>query len=274
MAKSLSRAALDGLKPPGDLWDIDPGESLDQQLDAISDTLEDIRAVHDSLADIRNPYRTPVFTDLERNYGFSVNENVSIEIRQQRLARRVYQGEKVNSQPDIQADLDNAGFDLQVHKNDPPIDPAFFLDQSFNMTLGSDRAYLGYNEGSVFLSFLGRTGGDLLVNTPIRFTNIKYIMQCGGDVAYLGFNQGGDPLSCLGYFTEGQRIVLEYPIPTDPIYWGKIFFVGGDATRNESGELISINAGIVDLNRADELEALIMADKTSGAWAALIIDKV
>lgn len=272
MPKSLSRGTIDALLPPGDLWEVEPDESFDQQLDGIADTSEEIRGTLDSLADVRNPKKTPVFTDLERNFGFSPNDNISRSIRETRLGRRVYQGEKVNSIDDVQLDLNNAGFDLQVHKNDPPVDPATFVDQSFNMTCGSDRAYLGFNDGVDTLSFLGRLGGEWLVNTPITLTSFAYQMQCGGDVAYLGFNDGVDTLSVCGYFTTIKRTELEYPTPT--AYWGKVFFIGGDATRNANGELTDIQAGFVDSNRFDELQALLMSDKTSGAWIGLIVNKV
>lgn len=274
MPKSLSRSLIDALLPPGDLWKPEPGESMDQQIEGLADTSESIRVVLDSLKDVRNPYKTTVFEDLERNYGFLPNENVTLPIRQQRLARRVYQGDKVNSVDDLQSDLDNAGFDLQVHKNDPAIDPNILLTQQFNMTCGSDRAYCGFNDGVDILSFCGSLGGELLVNTEITFQTPGFEMLCGGSVAYCGFNDGVDTLSVSGYFTSFIKTPIEYPIPTDPNFWPKIFFVGGDATRDGSGYLTEIKAGSVDNNRVDELKALILADKTLGAWCGLIIQKV
>lgn len=274
MSRSLSRALIDAFLPPGDLWQVEPDESMDQQIDGLADTSESIRAELDSLADIRNPDKTPVFTDLERNYGFQPNDNISDAIRTQRLSQRIYQGEKVNSIDDLQSDLDNAGFDLQVHKNDPGIDPAILLNQSFQMTCGSDVAFCGFNDGIDILAFMGRLGGELLVNTPIIFLAPAYDMQCGGDVAFCGFNDGIDVQSVAGYFTTFLKTEIEYPLPTDPNFWPKVFFVGGDATRDGSGFLTEIEAGQVDLNRFDELKALILADKTLGAWCGLIVNKV
>lgn len=272
MTRSISRSFIDAILPPGDLWQAEPGESMDQQLEGLAETSESIRTELDTLADIRNPDKTPVFTDLERNFGFKPNENISDSIRKTRLAQRIYQGDKVNSKTDLENDLIAAGFDLQVHLNDPPIDPAILLDQSFQMTCGSDYAYCGYNDGVNVLSFMGRLGGELLVNTKIVFQSTAIDMQCGGDIAYCGYNDGVAVQSVCGFFTGFNTDPIEYPIPT--LYWGKVFFVGGDATRDGSGFLTEIEAGQVDLNRFDELKALILADKMLGAWCGLIVTKV
>lgn len=273
MPKSRARAVIDSLLPPGALWKAEVGESFDQQLDGIADTIEDQRSVVDSLADIRVPSKTPVFTDLERNYGIQPNSLISMANRIARLEQKVYKRARVNSIEDVQNDLDLAGFNLQVHKNDPPVDPATFLSGNFQMVAGGSNAYAGFNDGVNILSFAARFGGELLVNTPI-ITQVKAIeMQAGGSVAFAGYTSDGINYdSVAGYFLDYNRIELTYPIPTDPQFWGKIYFVGGDATRNVAGELTEIQAGIVDLNRKDELRTLLLSSKTLGAWAALIIN--
>lgn len=274
--RTLSRAVIDTLKPPGRIWEPEPGEGLDEQWDGIADTAEDTRLTLDTLADIRNPKTTPVFEDLERNYGIKPNENVLDSVRIARLAQRVYQGEKVNSIDDLQSELTAAGFDLQVHKNDPPVDPATFLTKSFQITAGSDKAFAGYHEGGPVLAFAASLGGDLLVNTEIALPSNAIEMQAGGAFGFAGFTSDGINFeSVAGYFTGLRQDLLTYSIPTDSIYWGKIFFVGGDATRDgTTGALLSIESGMVDANRIDDLKALILGDKTLGAWCGLIINKV
>lgn len=272
MPRTLSRAAIDAALPPGNLWKPEPDEGFDQQLDGVADSTEDALSTVDSLADIRNPRKTPVFEDLERNYGIKPNENVTDEIRIARLSQKVYQGSKVNSKDDLQSELITAGFDLQVHRNDPPVDPATFLTQSFQITAGSDYAYAGFNLGADILAFAASLGGELLVNTPLTLQSNAYEMQAGGDIAYAGFNDGVNVLSVAGYFTGLRQDILTYSTPTDPDEWTGIFFVGGDATRNAAGELTAIESGLVDSNRRDDLKALILGDKSDGIWCVLIIN--
>lgn len=271
---NISRSSIDALLPPGNLWEAEPSEGFDQHLNGIGDTVENVRLTLDSLAHIRNPKKTPVFEDLERNYGIKPNPTVSQDIRIARLSQKVYQGSKVNSIDDLQDDLDRSGFDLQVHKNDPPVDPATFLTKSFQITAGSDKAFAGYHEGGPILAFAASIGGELLVNTPITLQSSSIEMQAGGAFGYAGFTSDGINFeSVAGYFTGLRQDLLIYPVPTDPIYWPKVFFIGGDATRDPvTNELLAIETGLVDSNRRDDLTALILADKTLGAWCGLIIN--
>ncbi len=273
MSKSISRSAIDAMLPPGALWNPQPEKGFDQQLDGICDTIEETREVVETLADIRNPDKTPIFEDLERNYGIKPNETVSDDIRVERLAQKVYQGSKVNSVDDLQSDLSCSGFNLQVHKNDPPVDPALFLTQAFQITAGSDYAYAGFNLGADVLAFAASLGGELLVNTPIELQSDVTDMVAGGDIAYSGYHDASNVLSVAGYFIELEKIFREYPVPTNPIYWPLVFFVGGDATRDPvTDELTEIESGLVDSNRKDELTSIILADKSLCAWCGLVIN--
>jgi hypothetical protein len=272
MSRSKARAVIDALLPPGELWRPEPDEGFDLQLDGITDAIEDQRTVVDSLADIRVPSKTPVFTDLERNYGINPNSLIDMDLRIARLEQKVYQGARTNSIDDVQNDLNIAEFDLQVHKNDPPVDPATFLTESFQMVAGGSNAYAGFNDGVNILSFAGRVGGEFLVNPPIISQSKAFWMQAGGSVAYAGYTSDGiNSEAVSGYYLSYNRHELTYPVPTDPQFWSKIYFVGGDATRNASGEITAIETGLVDLNRKDDLRTLLLSSKTLGAWAALII---
>lgn len=273
---SIIRSALDALLPRGFAWRPKSDAGLDQLLDGISDSIDnDGLQVADSLADIRNPRKTPVFTDLERNYGIQPNDIISTETRIARLEQKVYQGARVNSIDNVQNDLDVADFDLQVHKNDPPVDPDLFLGGSFQMTAGSDYAYAGFNLGGPILAFAGMTAstGEVLVNTPILRYHPAYEMQAGGDFAYAGFTSDGiNYESVCGYFTEYRLEYLVYPIPSNPGYWSIIWFVGGDATRDPvTGALTGIDQGQVLLTRQDELKKILLAAKSQGAWIVLIV---
>lgn len=275
---SLIRAAINALLPPGFAWRPEPDEGLDQLLNGISDSMDnDGLEAADSLGDIRSPSKTPVFTDLERNYGINPNDTIPMTDRVARLSQKVYQKAKVNTIDEIQAELTAVGFDLQVHKNDPPVDPDIFLTQSFQMTAGSDFAYAGFHNGGPTLAFasgyLAPEGLALLVNTPITNQFPAYLMQAGGSIAYAGYTSDGIIFeSVAGYFTGMRVESLEYPTPVSSDYWSMIWFVGGDATRDPvTGALLTINPGLVPLNRKDELLALLLSDKTSGSWIGLVM---
>lgn len=275
MPDNISRAAFDTLKPPGNLWKPEPGEDLDNQWNGLTDAIEDAREYANSLADIRNPYKTPVFEDLERNYGIKPNSTISTAIRQARLARKVYQKAKNNTIEDLQSALDIAGFDLQVHKNDPAIDPATFLTDYFQITAGSDYAYAGYNNGVDILAFAARLGGEWLVNTEIFLQSNAYLMQAGGDIAYAGYTSDGvNSEACAGYFEGYRQDLLTYPAITDSGYWHMVYFIGGDATRDGSGYLLTMEQGAVDSNRLDELKEICLSIKNMSVWIALIITLV
>jgi len=244
MAKSLIRAAIDALLPPGVLWNPEPDKGFDQQLDAISDVIDESKVTIDSLGDIRNPHKTPCLNDLERNFGINPNPYISLDIRKARLSQKIDQGEKVNSIDDLQSDLNKSGFNVQVHKNDPPVDPSIF-------------------------------GGTLLVNTPIFKTGRNIKMCAGGTIAFAGFKEitGGPIISVSSYYIDLYKRPYEYEIPIDSIYWPLIFFVGGNATRNPTtGELLTIANASVDSNRKVDLDDLILNDKTLGAWCVMKIN--
>jgi len=271
---SIIRAAFDALMPPGFGWKADADEGFDQFVNGVSDSINnDGFEAANSLADIRVPNKTAVFTDLERNYGILPNDTVPMADRIARLGQKVYQKEKVNTIDEIQAELTAAGFDLQVHKNDPSVDPALFLTQIFQITAGSDFAYAGYNNGVDILAFAASLGGELLVNTPITKQFPAYEMQASGEFGYAGFTSDGvNYESTAGYFTGLRVEVLEYPIPVSSDYWSMIWFVGGDATRDPvTDELLTITPGLVPLNRKDDLISLLLSDKTSGSWVGMII---
>jgi len=244
MVKSLIRSAIDALLPPGVLWNPEPDKGFDQQLDGISDVIDESKVTIDSLGDIRNPYKTPCLNDLERNFGINPNPYIALDIRKARLSQKIDQGKKVNSIDDLQADLNKSGFNVLVHKNDPPVDPSIF-------------------------------GGELLVNTPIITQNRKIEMCSGGSIAYAGYKDviSGNVISVVGYFVDVYKIPYQYDIPINPVYWPMIFFVGGNATRNPAtGELLTIATANVGINREDDFKSLILNDKTLGAWCVLVIN--
>jgi hypothetical protein len=208
---------LNALLPPGPIWTPEEEAHLDQLLEGIADNYEDIRELLANLADIRNPHKTIILDDLEREYGIATNFLLSEATRRLRLAGLVYSKQGNGTEDDLQNALRAVGFDVYVYQNDPPVDPAIFLEQAFQMVAAGGNAYAGRAD-----AFAGRLGGELLVNGSIFSTSRIFTSVAG--TLYAGAGHGA------GEYEDLLIEKIEYPIPTDPSDWPFVFFVGGAVT--------------------------------------------
>jgi hypothetical protein len=165
----------------------------------------------------------------------------------------------------IQNVLNNAGFDVQVHENNPPVDPDLFLNSIPIMVANGPAAFAGNDQ-----AFAGKTGGDLLVNGPIVTNTPIYESICGG----ANIVCGNDRAVC-GQFDKFGTEDKIYQITDDPDLWGAFFFIGGDATRNAiTHELETIENIDIPIERKPEFIRLILKLKPVQTWAGLMIDYV
>lgn len=248
--------------PKGAAWIPIPQGEYDLTLEAMSDIICLIANRLQESRYTRNAQLTNILTDLEREYGVLANKLLSEQERRDFLEGKINKSPGAGTADDLQDALDAAGFDLQVHKNDPAVDPAIFLLQNFQMVAGGDNAYAGRPD-----AYAGLLGGELLVNTFIFDQFNAYEMQAGGSVAYAGRDE-----AVAGYFNSLSRIPIEYTIPTSSDNWPFVFFVGGDATRDPvTNELTNIEQGMVQSTREEELKRIIMSIKPLFTWCGLII---
>jgi hypothetical protein len=161
----------------------------------------------------------------------------------------------------IQQILRNAGFDVYVHENIPPVDPDIFLNSIPIMVCGGFNAYAGRDD-----AFAGKTGGELLVNGPI-YTNEINISSVAGHIHM----NCGHIEACCRYFDSMKLIEKTYLIPDDPDYWGFFFFIGGIATRNIDNELETIQNAIIPPERKEEFKRLVLKLKPAQTWVGLIV---
>jgi len=267
MSDSVSRQTLNALMPPGSLWNPEINGGLDQLLEGIAESTEDIASFLAELAYLRNPALTTILSDLEKEYGIDVDVNLTETVRRIRLATKAFKNKSNGSVDTLQNALDSSGFGtLTVYKNSPAVDPAIFLTEAFQMVAGGSNAYAGYfpSAGSPITSIAGRIGGELLVNGDIYFQQPAYLSQAGR--AYAGGLHG-----YAGRFDELKRSLIEYQIPTDPNDWPLVFFVGGEATRAGDGSLLTIKNAVVPNERQQELKRLILAYKPIHSWCGLIV---
>ena len=162
----------------------------------------------------------------------------------------------------IETTLRNAGFDVFVHENNPPVDPDLFLSGVFVMIAGGLNAYAGRED-----AFAGKTGGELLVNGPI-LTNIPLVLAVAGATNSVAGNQ----LMNASYFEKLTTFDKTYLITDDPDLWPYFFFVGGPATRNAQHELETIDYAQIEPERETEFKALLLKIKPAHSWAGLIIN--
>lgn len=261
--KELLREVWNSNLPEGPFWEVELGSDLDKLYDAFAEIEANIKDYFDALSDIRNPFKTPYLSDLEKEYGIFRDESLSEEVRRMQLAAVIYAGDLIGSAYDLQSALDRAGFNVLVHVNNPPVDPAIFLTQNFQMVAGDPvNAFAGDPN-----AYAGIIGGYLLVNGLINIQSPLVTMVAGGDFAY-----AGDPDAVAGRFDTLRQDPIVYDIPNDPIYWQFVFFVGGAATRDPvTDELTNIEQGFVQLERRRELENIILKFKPMHSIAGMIV---
>jgi hypothetical protein len=165
----------------------------------------------------------------------------------------------------LQSQLQSAGFEVQVHENNPAIDPDILLSSLFVMQCGGTNAYAGRSD-----AFAGKTGGDLIVNGPI-LTNVPLKIAIAG---YINCCCGNNAAHC-GYFEKIKTHDRVYEITNDQDYWPYFFFIGGDATRDPvTHEITEIANANVQANRKDEFKRLILKLKPAQSWVGLLISYV
>lgn len=258
---SLMRSVIDTLIPPGSAWRVSVGEDWDNLYDGIADSWESVRSFLGDLDCVRDPSCTTVLTDLEKEYGVFTNPALTEQQRRDQLMPIVFNRSFNGGLDNLEDALQEAGFDVQVHSNSPAVDPAIFLDQSFQMVAAGAAAFAGNED-----AFAGKIGGELLVNGEI-FTTRKIVTSVAGTF------YAGDGTTA-GEYTDLERTEITYNIPTDPNDWPFVFFVGGDATRDGTGALTEIQLANVPASQEQEFKRIILKFKPIHSWAGLIIDFV
>lgn len=262
----LSRDTLNALMPEGAFWQPATDDDYDLLLEGVSQNTENNRLFLDSLRSLRNPALSIILSDLEKDFGVIPVPTSTEAERRSRLASVMFMKSSLPTYDFLEEKLQDAGFDVQVHANSPAVDPAIFLDQSFQMTAGDllpggNDAQCGEAE-----AYCGRIGGELLVNGEQFEQSPNYTTVCDEAEA-----QCGEAEALAGSFDSIRLTEIPYEIPTTAGYWPLIFFVGGDATRNVAGELTEIEIAEVPVERRAEFRRLILKYKPMFSWAGLVV---
>ena len=234
------RSVIDTIIPDGSAWAVAPGEDLDKLYDGIAENWEEIRLFLADLENTRNPTFTPFLSDLEREFGVLTNPNLTETQRRTQLKPIVYNRASNGSIDAMQQALDDAGFSVSVHSNDPAVDPALFV-----------------------------TTDDLIVNGDIFKQTLIFTTLCGKPDSLCG-----RPEALCGANSGIQRDPILYVVPPNSDDWPLVFFVGGDATRDGGGFLTNINTANVPAEQESQFKRIILKYKPIHSWAGLVVTYV
>lgn len=184
MPDNISKQTLIALLPPGSLWIPADDEDFDKLLDGMAANIEIMREAGDSLAFIRDPQLTPVLDDLEKEFGLAFDPSLTDQERRNRALSAKTANKGDGTDTFLQTKLQESGFDLQVHSNDPPIDPDLILDNGFTAYCGFDTSVCG-NDNAV----CGQDASSLVVNGIFDDT---FLIPVSSDYFHLIFFVGGD----------------------------------------------------------------------------------
>ena len=276
---SLSRSIINALLPEGAFWEPAAGNEYDLLLDGMAENTQQVYEFLKQLQYLRDPQRTPILSDVEKEYAIFPSALATEQQRRDRLTAFMFRRANTGAYDVLQAKLREAGFtDVYVHENSPAVDPDIFLAQDFNMTCGDvlpsgNLAQCGEPE-----AICASVGGELLVNGDLYENRPKYSAGCGmmnqfnPEAPFVPPMCGADePVYCGdfdGYKTTGVDEV--YEVPEESGYWPLFFFVGGEATRDEYGFIAEIKSYSVPSERRLEFRRVILKFKPLHAWGVLI----
>lgn len=260
MSDPLLKKVLDAVWPQGSAWAQKAGGGMEALLLGLSDSLEPVRAKLATLTNIRDPELTGQLDELEIDFGIIPDPTLTDTVRRARLAARKNEDPAAGTRDRMERELQGAGFDVFVHANSPAVDPRPFTS-GFGMVAGGDEAFAGEPE-----AVAGFFAAEILVNGQFFRTVLVWRVVAGGTEGF-----AGEP-GAIAESAGTTEIPFEYEVPADPADWPFIFFVGGPATRDGSGALITIDTASVPASRRAELDQTVLRLKPLHTWAVMMID--
>jgi hypothetical protein len=114
--------------PSGSIWNIEDGGDFDSFVLGCEDSLNDTMLDLESLADTRNPLKTTLLEDLEKEFGLQANASLSDTERRNRLLGEKTDNNSTATHEWLQDALRKRGFSgIFVYSNDPGLaDPSIF----------------------------------------------------------------------------------------------------------------------------------------------------
>jgi hypothetical protein len=279
--QTLMRQNFDALLPPGAAYQpVDDG-GMDAVHGGVSDSGQ---AVHDflaQLADIRNPYRTSILSDLEYEFGLASDPTKAIAQRQAVLAAQMYSRGGKGRPAVLQAQLNAAGFgQCIVYPNDPAVDPRPFLTGVFQIYAAGNRAYAGYylSGPPLYLAFAGQFSFCTLIVNGDQYQNNPQYVCAGYYPGSAGYVQCETPTTftrnyCGAYFFQGKN-PIPWGAPASPGKWPLVFFVAASATKDGNGYITALTPANIPAASVAEVKRIILKYKPMHSWCVLAFNAV
>jgi len=261
---SLTRKILNSLFPEGAAWTPKAGGDFDKYLDGQAENIDGIVSILSDLSTIRDPLKTKLLDDLEREYGIAKNASLTDIQRRQFLQAFIFGSQENGTDEELQRRLRDAGFDVFVYPNDPAQDPLVILDQAFRMVAGGQNAFAGRVD-----AFARRQGGELIVNQD-QFKEVPdFKVTAGGTVSF-----AGNIAAFAGSFSGTVAEKIDYVVPANPKDWPLLFFVGGDAEFDIDGRITSLETVLQPKELRNEFLKIILKYKPLHTWCISVVDFV
>lgn len=181
MPDTLTKQLFLSLLPPGSLWVPEDEKDLDLLLDGMATNLETIRSFSNLVAFIRDPLKTSLIDDLEKELGLEFDSSLTDQERRDRALSAKTANKGDGTDTFLQTKLQESGFNLVVLSNEPAVDPAPLLDDNFNIYCAGDNAFCGHED-----AFCGQQAGELVVNGIPEFES-QFVIPASSDYWHLIF---------------------------------------------------------------------------------------
>lgn len=193
-------------------------------LEAMGDNEDLVRLYLDSLAYLRDPQRTPLLSDLEKEYGIITNNAISEQARRDLLTSIVYARRSPGSKSFLQDMLHQAGFtNLYVYDNAPAADPDTIVNGGAQIYCGDTLAQCG--EPNAQCAWFQ---GEYVVNGDVYDFAVDYIVRCGETLS-----QCGEPTAQCGNYAGVLRTPKTYTVPDKKWIFSETFI--SDEKIEENG---------------------------------------
>jgi len=226
------------MQPKGLMGIIKEGSDEDRMYDGLASDLIQCRGFLQNLENTRNPYKTDILEDLEREYGLKAEEGLSESERRQQLGALVYARKSNGDKDALEEALHKAGFtDAHVYDNSPAVNPGGLKD-------------------------------EYIVNGDIYDQRVDYTWTC---TTY------ADQAHCTTYADQAHcgtiQDVFTEVIYADPtVNTNMVFFIAKDVTRDGTGAITGLTKLNIPINLRLAFRRIVLRLKPTGTWGALAVN--